>query len=72
MAYGDFKDLNKRIAADNVLHDETFNTGKNPKYDEYRRGLASMVHKFTNKTTLGGATIKYKIRSKKELAEELH
>ena len=71
MAYGDFKDLNKTIAAQNVLHDETFNIGKNRKYDEYQRGLASMVHKFSNKTTLGGA-IKYKIRSKKESAEELH
>ena len=55
MGYGDFKDLNKRIAAHNVLHDKTFNIGKNLKYDEYHCGLASMVHKFSNKTTLGGA-----------------
>ena len=71
MAYGDFKDLDKRIAAHNVLHDETFNIGKNPKYDEYQCGLASMVHKFSDKTTLGGA-IKHEIRSKKEVAKELH
>ena len=40
MAYGDFKDLNRRTAADKVLCDE------DPKYDVYQRGLASMVYKF--------------------------
>ena len=43
MAYGDFKDLAKRIASDKVLRDKTFNTAKNPKYDGYQRGLASMT-----------------------------
>ena len=46
MAYGDFKDLAKRIASDKVLRDKTFNTAKNPKYDGYQRGLASMVYNF--------------------------
>ena len=32
MAYGDFKDLAKRTAADKVLRDEAFNIAKNPKY----------------------------------------
>ena len=41
MAYGDFKDLKRRTAADNVLRDKAFNIAKNPKYDEYQRGLAS-------------------------------
>ena len=35
MAYGDFKDLTKRIAADKVLPDKAFNIAKNPKYDGY-------------------------------------
>ena len=41
MAYGDFKDLKKRTAADKVLRDKAFNIDKNPKYDGYQRGLAS-------------------------------
>ena len=43
IAYGYFKDLTKRTAADKVLRDKTFNIAKDPKYDGYQRGLASMV-----------------------------
>ena len=32
MAYGDFKDLNRRTAADNVLREKAFNIAKNPRY----------------------------------------
>ena len=46
MAYGDFKDLAKRTAADKVLRNKTFNIAKDPKYDGQQRGLASMVYKF--------------------------
>ena len=46
MAYGDFKNLTKRTAADNVLRDKAFNIAKNAKYDGYQKGLASMVYKF--------------------------
>ena len=35
MAYGDFKDLPKRIAADKVLRDKAFNIAKTSKYDRY-------------------------------------
>ena len=35
MAYGDFKDLNRRAAADKVLRDKVFDFAKNPKYDGY-------------------------------------
>ena len=49
MAYGDFKVAAKRTAADKVLRDKTFNIAKDPKYDGYQRGLASMVYKFFNK-----------------------
>ena len=49
MAYGDFKDLAKRTASDKVLRDKAFNIAKNPKYDGYQRGLASMVYKFFDK-----------------------
>ena len=42
MAYGDFKDLKKRTAADKALRDKAFNVAKDPKYDRYQRGLASI------------------------------
>ena len=53
MAYGDFKDLNRRTFADKVLHDKAFNIAKDPKYDGYQRGLASMVYKFFDKKSSG-------------------
>ena len=46
MASGDFKDLARRAASDKVLRGKSFNFAKNPKYDGYQRGLASMVYKF--------------------------
>ena len=39
MAYGDFRDLARRTISDKVLRDKAFNIAKNPKYDEYQRGL---------------------------------
>ena len=42
MAYGDFKDLARRTAADKVLRDKAFAIAKHPKNDGYQRGLASM------------------------------
>ena len=38
-----FKDLKKITASDKVLRDKGFSIAKNPKYDGYQRGLASMV-----------------------------
>ena len=70
MAYGDFKDLEKRAAADKVLRDKAFNIAEDPKYDGYQRGLASMVYKFFDKKTAGGG-IK-SMEQNKKLAEELH
>ena len=35
MAYGDFKDLNRRTAADKVILDEAFDIAKNRKHDGY-------------------------------------
>ena len=51
MAYRDFKDLNRRTFADKVLCDKAF-IAKDPKYDGYQRGLASMVYKFFDKKSL--------------------
>ena len=71
MAYGDFKDLNRRTFADKVLRDKAFNIVKDPKYDGYQRGLASMVYKYFDKKT-SGSSIKNENISNKELTEELH
>ena len=71
MAYGDFKDLAKRTASDKMLRDEAFNFAKNPKYDGYQTGLASMVYKCFNKKTFGSG-IKNQNISNQQLAEELH
>ena len=46
MAYGDFKDLNRRTASGKVWRDIAFNIAKNPKYDGCHSGLSSMVYKF--------------------------
>ena len=46
MAHGNFKHLKRRTASDNILRDKAFNIAKNPKYDGYQRGLASMVYQF--------------------------
>ena len=53
MAYGDFKDLARRTASDKILRDKAFNISKNPKYDGYQRGLASMVYNFFDKKSAG-------------------
>ena len=46
MGFGDFKDLNRRTAADKVLLNKAFNIVKDKKCDAYQRGHASMVFKF--------------------------
>ena len=51
MAYGDFKDLPRRIASDKVLRDKGFNIAQMFKIlYGYLRGLASMVYKIFDKT----------------------
>ena len=46
MAYGYFKDLARGTASDKFLRNKAFNIAKNPKFDRYQRGLASMVYKY--------------------------
>ena len=46
MAYGDFNDLDRRTFSDKFLRNKAFNIAKNPKYDGYQRGIASMVYKY--------------------------
>ena len=53
MAYGDFKDLTERTAADKVLRNKAFKIANDQKYDGYQRGLASMVYKSFDKNSKG-------------------
>ena len=71
MAYGDFKDLTRRTASDKILRDIAFTIAKNPKYDGYQCGLASMIYKFFDNKTSGSGIINENI-SNIELAEELY
>ena len=71
MAYGNVKDLTRRTASGKILRDKAFNVAKNPKYDGYQKGLASMAFKLFDKKTSRGA-IKNKNMSNQELAEEIH
>ena len=52
-AYSDSKDFIKRTVADKILKNKTFDIAKDPKYDGYQRGLASMVYKFFDKKPKG-------------------
>ena len=52
MAYGDFKEIGRRTASDKVLRYKAFNVAKNPKYDGYQRGLASVFIIFLIKSPL--------------------
>ena len=71
MTYEDFKYLTRKTASGKILRDKAFNITKNPKYDEYERGLASMVYYFFDKKT-SGSGIKNGNMLNKELAEELY
>ena len=69
-AYSDSKDLTKRTIADKNFKNRAFDIAKDPKYDGYQRGLASMVYKFFDSKISGsGAKL---IPENKQLANELH
>ena len=55
-AYSNSKDLTKRTFADKILRNRAFNIAKDPKYDGYQRGLASMVYKVFDKKSKGSGS----------------
>ena len=56
-----------------ILRNRAFNIAKDPKYDGYQRGLASMVYKFFDKKSKGSGVVNIKLTPQnQELAEELH
>ena len=79
-AYADHKDLINRTKSDKVLRDKAYNIASNPEYDDYQRGLASMVYKFFDKKSMGSDTTKSsslkRVKKLKDssliLADELH
>ena len=71
-AYSYNKDLTKRTVADKILRDKAFNIAKDPKYDGYQRGLASMVYKFFDKKCEGSGVNTKLAPQNQQLAEELH
>ena len=71
MAYGDFKDLARRTASDKVLRDKTFNIAKNPKYDGYQRGIASMIYEFVDKKSIGSG-VNIPLEFNEQLTKKLH
>ena len=78
MAYGYLNDLHITTVSDIVLNDKAFNIAKNPKYDAYERGLASIVYPILDKISASlrdksasSSNAKSNIISNQELAEEL-
>ena len=71
MAYGKYKDLEKRKQSDKVLKEKAFEIATIPKYDRYQRGLASMVYKFLDKKSKGTG-IKNETKKNQQLVNELH
>ena len=81
MAHGDFKDLKRRIASDKMLRDKAFNIAKNPKFDGYQRGFASVFYEFFDKKSTGSVIVNnnnnnnnnnIEIKENLQLSEELH
>ena len=74
-AYSNSKDLTKRAVADKILKNRAFNIAKDPRYDGYQRGLASMVYKFLDKKSAGSGAkhVNTKLTPQnQQLAEERH
>ena len=70
MADGDFKYIARRTASDKVLRDKAFNIAKNPKYDGYQRGLASMVYKLFDEKRKGSG-VNIPLEFNEQLPKEL-
>ena len=61
------------------MRDKAFNIAKNPKYDRYRRGIASMVYKCFDKKSaslpdksVSGSDVNIEVTHNEQLAKELH
>ena len=71
MTNGDFELLARRTTSDIILHNKAFSIAKSPKYNEYKRGRASVVFTFLNKK-FSGRGVKSENMLNQQLAEELN
>ena len=76
MVYGDFKDLDRRIASDKILRDKACDIAKNFENDGFQRNLTSWLHGFVWFLSFlikkaSGSVVENETMSNKELAEEL-
>ena len=69
--HGDFKGLKRRAFSDKILREKAFNIAKNPKYDGYQKGIASMFYKIFDKKSTGSG-INIPLKFNEQLAKELH
>ena len=74
MAYGNCKDLPRKVVSNKLLHDKAFRIAINLHYDGYQYGLALVVYKFFDKKSRWTATqAAVRITSEdQKLANELH
>ena len=70
MAYGNFRNLLIRTAAEKVLSDKPFNITENLKFNGYQCGFSSTFYNFFDKKTFGD-TVKSEVMPNQELTEEL-
>ena len=79
MANGNVLDSTRRTASDKILRNKAFSVAKNPKYDGYQSGFASMVYNFIDKKSalladksVSDGAINTENVSNKKLSEKLH
>ena len=70
-----WKNVSRRLAADKLLYNKVTDIAKNPKFNGYQRGLASMDYKCFDKKTSdankGTGTNSHVAAENKKLAEKL-
>ena len=66
------KILQKELLQIKLKKNKAFNIAQDPKYDEYQRGLASMVHKFFDQKSAGSGVNTKLTPQNQQLAEEIH
>ena len=69
MAYGNFKNLPIRTAAEKVLSDKPFDITENLKFNGYQCGYSSTFYNFFEKKTFGD-TVKSDVMPNQELTED--
>ena len=70
VTYGYFKDLPRRTSFNKILRGKAIDIGKNPKYNGYQRGIATIFFNFLIKRLLLGLLhVEIKLLSKVKLCQ---